>query len=158
MGAGKSTVGRILADILNQDFIDLDDLIVQSEGVSIKSIFSNEGEQYFRDLESSLLNSIAVSETKVVSTGGGCVEREENRKVMTTSGKMVYLDTPWDVIVERLSGSTERPLATKENNWEKTFSLFEKRMPLYTTADITVHTSGKTPEAIAHEIVDLVGP
>ena len=47
MGAGKSTVGRILADILNQDFIDLDDLIVQSEGVSIKSIFSNEGEQYF---------------------------------------------------------------------------------------------------------------
>jgi shikimate kinase len=156
MGAGKSTVGLILADILGLDFVDLDQLIVETEGVSINHIFSEEGEHYFRELESSVLKTTIETDTKIVSTGGGCVERDENRKLMKKTGTIVYLDTPWNVIVERLAGSTERPLAAKENNWEKTFTLYEKRIPLYATAGITVLTSGKTPEAIAHEIAGLV--
>ena len=82
MGTGKTTVGKLVGQLLNKKFVDMDELIIESEGCSISDIFSHKGEPYFRDIETQVLKSIAGQQSLVVSTGGGCVEREKNRELI----------------------------------------------------------------------------
>ncbi len=104
MGAGKSTTGKVLADLLNYRFVDLDSEIVEQQGRSISEIFSIEGEEYFRDLETRLLNTLESSSESVFATGGGIVERDQNRLQMRRSGfidnifkcRMVDLEDAFD--------------------------------------------------------------
>ena len=91
MGAGKTTVGQSLSDLLGVPFVDLDARIVQREERSIASIFAEEGEDYFRDCETALLEELKEGPTAIYATGGGLVVRDVNRKAMASIGKVVYL-------------------------------------------------------------------
>ena len=156
MGTGKTTVGKYVAELLEMNFVDMDEMVVESEGCSINEIFKNKGEPYFREIESKILESISGSESLVVSTGGGCIESEFNRNLMKESGDVVFIDTPWDEILERLVLSSDRPLASADDGWQQTHNLYKKRLPLYLSADFVINAAGRGPEDIAREITSLV--
>jgi len=154
MGAGKSTVGKLLASALDRKFIDTDQNISQSVNMTINDIFAVKGESFFRDLETEFLKKLVSSVSKVVSTGGGIIERVENRELLKESGRTVYLDVDWNEIKSRISDSPERPLILNSKNWDEIYDLFEKRLPLYRQADICIQAGGLSPEMITTEIID----
>ena len=156
MGAGKTTIGQSLAYVLNLQFVDLDSLIEETVGKSIKAIFSEDGENCFRDIETSCLCSLVDLKPSVVSTGGGVIGRDENTKFMHDKGTTIYLSAEWPTLKQRLAGNTDRPLASCENDWSATKELFIKRCPLYGQADITIMTDDKTVQEIVNEIKYLI--
>lgn len=153
MGAGKTTVGQVLADSLGWNFLDLDRLIEERTGKTIPEIFSQEGESVFRDLETGILGEVAVCRFQVIATGGGIVGREKNWELMHALGAVVYLDVPWEVLVSRLRKQGGRPLATGEEGWEKVQALLESRRSLYRQAPLSVACARRSPEDIASEIM-----
>ena len=152
MGVGKSTVGRLLADLLECIFIDLDEMIVQRENRSIAEIFATDGEDYFRDCETMTLNELNNSSMTVYATGGGLVVREENRRIMTDLGRVVYLRTQWPILKKRLQQSVDRPLVNSASGWDKVRELYAQRQPFYENADIIVDTDVLTPIQVAQKI------
>lgn len=112
MGSGKTTLGQLLADELNISFIDLDQQIVQDQGISVSRIFGEKGEDFFRELEASLLRKIVSGETDfVMACGGGTPCFHQNMAYMNRQGITVWLDTPREVLAERLlSSPDQRPL------------------------------------------------
>jgi shikimate kinase len=152
MGAGKTTVGQLLADILKLPFVDLDARIVLREQRSIADIFSVEGESYFRDCETALLEQLKEEPTAVYATGGGIVVREANRNAMTDMGCVVYLHTSWTTLQNRLQHSVGRPLVDHDKEWDELKSLWDKRQEFYSKADIIVQTDGLTPPEVARNI------
>lgn len=153
MGAGKTTVARILADKLQWVYIDLDDVLVSNEQKSISDIFTENGEEYFRDCESSLLNSQMFERASVVATGGGIVARKINRDRMKALGKIVYLKTSWNELKSRLASSTDRPLVDQNNGWTSVEKLWAERQPYYEDCDIIVETDGLKPAEIVTSIM-----
>ncbi|MBE0577412.1 MAG: shikimate kinase [Desulfuromonadales bacterium] len=152
MGAGKSTVGKILADLLKCAYSDLDDMIVQREKRTIAEIFAAEGEDYFRDCETTVLQSLRSQPAAVYATGGGLVVRDENRRQMQILGRVVYLKASWPTLMNRLQQSTDRPLVTPERDWHNLNQLWTKRQVFYEDADIVVETDGLTPLQVAQKI------
>jgi len=152
MGAGKSTVGQLAADLLNMPFVDLDERIVQREKRSIASIFATEGEEYFRNCETDLLDELKDQPAAVYATGGGIVVREVNRQAMASMGKIVYLSASWPTLQERLNDSVDRPLVTTEKKWHELKDLWTYRQKFYSEADIIVSVDGLTPMEIARNI------
>ncbi|MEW6144284.1 MAG: shikimate kinase [Thermodesulfobacteriota bacterium] len=157
MGAGKSTVGRVLARRLGWRYCDADKVIETKAGKTVSEIFSGPGEEHFRQAESETLLSLAGKERQVVATGGGAVMREENMLAMKRGGVTVYLKAPMSVIWERIKHSRTRPLLNVENPLEAATGLLAKRIPFYEAADITVDTEGLTPEEAAEEIMKRLG-
>jgi shikimate kinase len=157
MGAGKTTVGRVLARRLGWRYCDSDKVIETKAGKTVSEIFSSHGEPRFRDLESETLLSLAGKEKQVVATGGGAVMREENMRAMKKGGVTVYLKAPMSVIWERIKHSRTRPLLNVDNPFEAAEELLRKRIPFYETADITVDTEDLTPEEAASEIMKRLG-
>src|ERR1700758_3868810 len=119
MGAGKTSVGSILAKKLGLDFRDLDKLIQKELEMTIPEIFSRFGEEFFRDVESKALQSVVQRGRQVVATGGGVVLREENWEVMKKEGITIYLKAPAEVLWSRIKYNTSRPLLQVENPSEK---------------------------------------
>lgn len=152
MGSGKSTIGKKLSKYLKLSYVDTDHYIEEKEKKSIKSIFSEAGEAYFRDLETEALQSIQAS---IVSTGGGIVGRKENIKIMKERGIVIYLDVPFSEIDSRLRKDATRPLwnASKAENKQR----YESRLSLYEdAADIVVQSVGKTIDVVVTEIAAAV--
>ena len=111
MGAGKTTVGKLLAQKLGCPFLDTDQLIQQQAGMSISRIFAEKGEETFRSLETAILKEAWTQEEAwVLSVGGGLPMREENRRLLKRIGAVVYLRVNRDTVLRRLSGDTTRPL------------------------------------------------
>jgi shikimate kinase len=159
MGAGKSSVGRVLAALLKCSFADLDEMIVQREGRSITEIFAVDGEDYFRDCETAILNKLSHQQAVAVySTGGGLVIREENRRQMRRLGCIVYLKASWPTLMMRLQKSVDRPLVTPERDWHKLKDLWIRRQVFYADADIVVDTDGHEPLHVVQEIVAGLKP
>lgn len=156
MGSGKTTLGRWIAREHGYTFLDTDDMIEEEQQRSINDIFAKEGEEYFRDLETDMIRSLADRDDKVViSVGGGLPVREVNRELMRHVGKVVYLRTTVDELEKRLKGDTKRPLLAGGNVREKIISLMDKREALYLdAADIVVDTTGKRFE----QIYDIIKP
>lgn len=152
MGAGKSTVGSRLARFLGYRFVDLDRLIVERAGCSIKEIFTRDGEAVFRDYEVAALRTLAGMRRIVVATGGGIVGRSENWLAMHQLGTVAYLQVPWEVLCERIAGDKQRPLADQSDGGERLRQLWESRSPLYEQADLIVECDRKSPEQIARWI------
>ncbi|WP_010530976.1 shikimate kinase [Lentibacillus jeotgali] len=150
MGSGKSTVGRLLHEKLGGSYHDTDQMVVEKYG-EIAAIFEQKGENQFRDYETEMLKETA-SENFVVSTGGGIIERKENGEFMKKNGLIIYLDTSFDEIGDRLGNDPVRPLWRK-NDSEKQ-QLYKRRNKLYAgLADITVTTDQKSPYIVVEEIL-----
>lgn len=153
MGAGKTSVGKILAEKLRLEFSDLDELIEAECGKTISRIFSEHGEAFFRGLESKKLRSVSKNSGQVVATGGGIVLRQSNWKIMKDGGVTVYLKASPDVLWNRIKDDTSRPLLQVEKPFEKVRELLSLRMPLYQKADLIIDTENKSPENVADYII-----
>ena len=157
MGAGKSTIAKVLAKKCPAKRIEMDQLIEEQQGMAITDIFAAHGENYFRDLETELLRSFSESAGYVVSCGGGSVLRDENAALMKENGCIVFLRATPETIYERVKDSTNRPILNGNMNVEYIRKLMEKRRTRYeAVADVCVDTDGKDVDAISEEILKTV--
>lgn len=157
-GTGKTTVGALLAQRLGWDFVDTDPEVERRAGKSIASIFAEEGEPYFRTLESSVLGEQLDRGQVVVSTGGGAILRDANRETMRQAGPVVWLTADVDVIAERISldpsSQSRRPSLSGTDPVSEIQEVLNRRLPLYDdAAGITVVTNHRTPASIVDEIL-----
>jgi shikimate kinase len=153
MGAGKTTIGKLLADDLRLEFIDVDREIEARSGVDIPWIFDREGEAGFRVRESAALSELSQLDRILISTGGGAVMVPANRKLMSATGIVVYLHTSVDEQVRRTSRDRKRPLLQNDDPSRVLAELMEIREPLYReVADIIVETDGRGPKVVAQDL------
>lgn len=154
MGAGKTTIGRLLAQETGMEHIDFDDKIVAEIGMSIQEYFDRYGEAAFRQQETNVLKRY-LNHQQVVSTGGGIVMLEENRALLKRMAPVIYLKTTPEVFIPRLKQdhTTVRPLVVSKTPAEIQ-AVFEPRIPLYEeSASMIVETDYRTPEEIVQEIL-----
>lgn len=157
MGVGKSTISKALKDYYDVEEIDTDAGIVEKEGMAITDIFAQKGEEYFRQAETSMLETLKSCKPAVISCGGGMVMRQVNVEKMKEQGVILLLQAKPETIYERVKDSTQRPLLNGHMNVDYIRSLMEERRPKYeAAADFSVSTDGKTPEQIAKEIAGIV--
>jgi shikimate kinase len=155
MGAGKSSVARMIEEQTKAKRIEMDELIEEQQGMKITEIFEQYGENHFRNLETELLRSFVGQENLVVSCGGGSVLRDENTALMKQDGQIILLTATPETIYERVKDSTNRPILNGNMNVEYISGLMEKRRERYeTVADLVVATDGKTKDAICAEILE----
>ncbi|WP_158095103.1 shikimate kinase [Gottfriedia luciferensis] len=154
MGCGKTTVGKELAKRLNRKFIDLDEEIVIQTGDQIPSLFEKFGESGFRDIETETLKSMS-SKGAVISTGGGIIIRDENIRLMKETGMMFYLESPIEILFERIHSDSNRPNAVNRSLKELT-ELFLSRESLYKKANFHISTNGLTPIEVSEEIINCL--
>lgn len=151
MGAGKSTVGKILAEKLALPLVDIDTEIQSEHQVSITEIFANLGEPAFRKLEHQMLTR-ALLQDAIISTGGGIILSDDNRMKLEAADFVVYLKTSPDTFLARLKGDTTRPLI-QEKSRDEIIALCESRTKLYeSVAHLILETDELTPEEIAVQI------
>ncbi|EEX51253.1 shikimate kinase [Pasteurella multocida] len=158
MGAGKSTIGRQLAQQLNMDFVDSDAEIEQRAGADIGWIFDVEGEEGFRKREERIINELTQRQGIVLSTGGGAVLSKENRNHLSARGIVIYLETTVDKQYQRTQRDKKRPLLQDVDDPREVLENLAKiRNPLYEEiADITLPTDDQSAKAMATQIVDLI--
>ena len=143
MGAGKTTIGRKLANRLGYRFLDTDALIEQSAGQSVSELFASAGERAFRQLETQVLSQASTYTNLVVATGGGVITQQMNWSYLH-HGVVIWLDVPVPILVSRLSGDSSRPLLKNVNLAEKLTDLIAERGDLYAQADIRIEYEGKS--------------
>ena len=154
MGAGKSTVGRILARRLGKRFVDTDHEIEKRNGVTIPVIFEIEGEEGFRRREQELLADLAQEKDLVLSTGGGIVLKPENREVLRNHGFVVYLNARPELLAERTKHDRTRPLLNVEDPLTRLRELHAVRDPLYReVAHAVVETGRGAPQQVVQAIL-----
>ncbi|XVE18411.1 shikimate kinase [Moraxella sp. ZY200743] len=154
MGAGKTTIGKLLAKHLGRDFVDCDHYIVAQTGADIPWIFAKEGEEGFRDRETRALMELTDLPNIVMATGGGAVGRAKNRELLKT-GLVIYLDANVDTQLFRTKKDKNRPLLQTENPRAVLDKLYEKRHPLYQeVATIIVPTGRAYPKQMVSDILD----
>lgn len=153
MGAGKSTIGRLLSAEFALDFYDSDKEIEARCGANIPWIFDMEGEEGFREREQQVIDDLTQIPNIILATGGGAVTREINRQHLSARGTVVYLCTSVKQQLERTAKDKNRPLLQTEDPEAVLKALFEKRDPLYTeVADIIIETDHHSPRWVVQEI------
>lgn len=160
-GTGKSSVGAMLAKQLDRSVIDLDHVIEEGAGESIREIFDRGGEPLFRQLESEALATVAKSPAAVVALGGGAILSEANRELIRDSGICFWLDADAETIAERIKNdettSERRPALTSLGQLEEIRTLLDRRRGDYQqAADQRIETTGKSLQQVAEEIVRLL--
>ncbi len=154
MGAGKSSVGRLLSEKLQMEFVDMDEEIVKLDGRDIPAIFRESGEEYFREVEGRVLEELCYSDGKVISCGGGIIVKKRNIELMRENGIVIWLWVSVDEVLRRLSMDESRPLLCVDNPEDVARRLLEVRIPLYETAcDVKIDTDGRSVSDVVDEIV-----
>lgn len=154
MGAGKTTIGRLLASQLRFDFVDSDHEIQARTGVDIPTIFAFEGEAGFRDRERDMIDALTQREGIVLATGGGAVLQPQNRRNLSCRGLVVYLYCSPEQQFERTRHDRNRPLLQTDDPLSRLRSLFETRDPLYReTADLVISTEKRSATAVVREVL-----
>lgn len=158
MGAGKSTIGRHLADELHLDFFDSDQEIERRTGADIAWIFDLEGEDGFRKREENVINDLTDKQGIVLATGGGSIVTKAVRNRLSARGIVVYLQTTIDKQVARTQRDKRRPLLQNEDPEKVLRDLAEMRNPLYEeVADYLVDTDDQSARAVANQIISKIG-
>ena len=158
MGAGKSTIGRHLADELHLDFFDSDQEIERRTGADIAWIFDLEGEDGFRVREENVINDLTDKQGIVLATGGGSIVTKAVRNRLSARGIVVYLQTTIDKQVARTHRDKRRPLLQNEDPEQVLRDLAEMRNPLYEeVADYIVDTDDQSARAVANQIISKIG-
>lgn len=154
MGAGKTTIGRQLANKLHKEFKDSDHEIVGRTGASIPLIFEIEGEEGFRKREHDIIDVLTSENNLVLATGGGAVLNEENRKALVSRGTVIYLYATIEQLYQRTARDRNRPLLQTENPREKLRELMAQRDPLYRqVADFVLYTDDRSVHSVVKEIM-----
>lgn len=162
MATGKSTIGRLVARELERSFADLDNVITTKEKKSIKRIFAEKGEAYFREKEWEYLLELTREFKGVVSLGGGALHNQRVIDHLKLHGIIVFIDTPMDIIIERVLRNTNRPIVlnekgeikSKETLYKELKSLYSSRIGLYQQAQITLESIGS--ESIEGQALQLI--
>lgn len=153
MGAGKSTIGRHLAELLNKEYQDSDHEIEKRTGASIPLIFEIEGETGFRSRESSVIDDLTCKSNLVLATGGGVILSADNRRALHSRGVVVYLHAPLDTLLQRTRRDRHRPLLQTTDRRGTLEEIVKAREPIYRQiADIVVETAHRSPVTVAREI------
>ncbi|GAA6146840.1 MAG: shikimate kinase AroK [Thalassolituus sp.] len=153
MGAGKSTIGRLLSQELKFEFYDSDKVIEDRCGADIPWIFDKEGEAGFREREESVIDELTQQKGIVLSTGGGAVLRAENRQHLASRGTVIYLCTSVEQQLARTARDRNRPLLQTANPEAVLRKLFEERDPLYrSVADIIIETDQRNPRWVIQDL------
>ncbi len=157
MGAGKTAVGKALAAQLDVPFLDSDAEIEDAAAMSISEIFQRDGEEFFRDRETEVINRLLDTSHGVLSTGGGAFLSERNRKLMSQKGVSVWLNADLKLLWNRVKHKDTRPLLQTPNPYETLKELFEARVPIYALADLTVAARPSyTIEKMASQVLNAL--
>lgn len=163
MASGKSTIGPILANTIGWDFLDLDKVIEEKTSKKIVDIFREEGEKFFRELETKTLTEITVLNKYVISLGGGTIENEENLKMIINNGILVYLETSPEAAFKRLRFKRDRPALlfddhepTKEEFINRINTILSRRLKYYNQADIKINTDNKPVDIAVDQLVKIL--
>ena len=154
MGAGKTTVGMELAKKLNYKLIDTDHSIENDQSRKIKDIFSEDGELFFRNLETLKLKELINEENAIISTGGGIILKDENRSILNNLFT-IYLKADFENIFNRIKQDTSRPLLLTDDPYNTAKDIFKSRRSVYESFKIHVRTDNKTPHQVVEEIINL---
>ena len=153
-GAGKSTIGKLLAEkLIGFDYVDTDEIIVKLEKTSINKIFERFGEEYFRNLETNVLNDLLNSSNLIISTGGGIILRDENINLLKKKSFVIYLKSDINTLYERVKNNNERPLLNLKEVKIKLNNLLIEREKRYNQAHLIVDTTDKTIDDTVNEIL-----
>ncbi|MEQ9553902.1 MAG: shikimate kinase [Coleofasciculus sp. G3-WIS-01] len=156
MGVGKTTVGQLLAKELGYRFVDTDVLIEQVVGKTINQIFTDSGEEEFRQLEAKVLSEVSAYTQLTVATGGGIVLQQMNWSYLR-QGLIVWLDAPVDLLIKRLQDDTTRPLLQTTDPAAALQNLLDKRRHLYAEADLHILINASdTPDVITSKIIAAI--
>ena len=155
MGVGKSTIGKILAKKLEYNFIDIDKLIEEKEGLSINLIFKNKGENHFRKIENEMTLTELRRESYVISLGGGAFLNNVIRKNAKKLSISFWLDVPIEELIKRLRKSKQRPLLRQQKTSEVVKKIYFERKKIYNTADYRIKCKSFKSEEIAQKIFNL---
>ena len=156
MGAGKTTVGRRLAARLNRPFLDSDEEIEKAAQMSIPEIFEQRGEPEFRAGETRVIARVLKTQNVVLATGGGAFVHPETRALVKDEAISVWLKAEIDILFERVSRRSNRPLLKTANPRATLQKLIDDRYPLYAEADVTVISRDVPQDAVAADVVDAV--
>lgn len=153
MGAGKSSVGVALAKQMGWPFVDLDAVIETGHGATIRQIFEQAGEPFFRQIEHAALVEVARKTPAVIALGGGTFVQKSNLDLIRqTHGATIWLDCPIEELWQRCSTMDNRPLFRDRKSFSR---LYEQRLPYYRQAEFRIVTGGRSPEDIVQEILGL---
>ena len=160
MGAGKSTIGRLLSAELHLEFVDSDKIIEDRCGANIPWIFDMEGEEGFRERETQVIDELTQCKGIVLATGGGAVIKNDNRRFLAARGTVVYLCTSVEQQLARTAKDKNRPLLQADDPETILRDLFAKRDPLYRSiADIIIETDQRNPRWVIQELSQQIkGP
>jgi len=156
MGAGKSSVGRLLARRLGRCFLETDDMIVAREGRSIPEIFAERGEPYFRALEEEALDLLRLKSHDVIGTGGGLPCRDGRPEALRALGTVIWLAGDFETLYERAQRAGARPMLSSRSR-EEADALYRARRPYYAQAHLTVDTTGIGLDQIVARILRDLG-
>ena len=157
MGSGKSAIGRILANKLNYNFIDVDKVIENEAKKTIKKIFEEDGEIYFRDLEEKITINTLENREAIVSLGGGAIINKNIRNSIKKNSYNIYLNVDVDILTKRLQFSKTRPLIYKKDLKKELINLINKRKKFYQKADLIIQNEKnmiETADDIIKKIVN----
>ena len=157
MGSGKTSIGKMLAKNNNLSFLDTDHEIIRDCGYSIPDIFKEFGEEHFRDLETEQLRKMNAIENHVISTGGGIILRDDNKKLMKDLGIIIFLDININSQIDRVKNRKNRPLLNNKSLEDNLLSLKKIRDPIYKKiSNYIIDVSGKERDQVINEIQKII--